>query len=56
MDPENPDEEMIGVMPPSRALKPNIIDVFVRWIMNGMPASAKEAEALSTAPTAAPTP
>ena len=63
MDPENPDEEMIGVMPPSYDLKPNVIDVFVRWIMNGMPRTVGEAAALSvtptpgaTSPTAVPTP
>jgi mono/diheme cytochrome c family protein len=56
MNPEKPDEEMIGVMPPSYTLKPNVIDAFVRWIMNGMPASAAEAASLSTAPTATATP
>jgi mono/diheme cytochrome c family protein len=50
MDPENPDEEMIGVMPPSKALKPNVIEVFIRWIMNGMPQTATEAGALSPTP------
>ncbi len=44
-------EELIGVMPPSRALKPNIVDVFIRWIMNGMPQTAIDAAALFTAPT-----
>jgi hypothetical protein len=60
MDPANPTEELIGVMPPSRALKPNVVDVFVRWIMNGMPRTAEEAAALFVPPTpepqAAPTP
>ena len=57
MDPENPDEELIGVMPPSYALKPNVIDVWVRWIMNGMPRTMGEAAALSvTATPAAPPP
>jgi len=51
MDPENPDEELIGVMPPNKALKPNIIDVFIRWIMNGMPETAEQAAALYVAPT-----
>jgi mono/diheme cytochrome c family protein len=45
-------EEIIGVMPPSRALSPNIVDVFFRWIMNGMPQTAAEAGALS--PTLVP--
>jgi hypothetical protein len=51
MNPEKPDEELIGVMPPSRALKPNIVEVFMRWIMNGMPQTAIDAAALFTAPT-----
>ena len=38
-------------MPPNRSLKPNIIDVFIRWIMNGMPLTAEEAAALFVAPT-----
>jgi len=56
MDPEKPEEEMIGVMPPNRPLKSNILDAFVRWIMNGMPQTAEEAAALSTAPSPTPTP
>ncbi len=51
MDPEKPEEELIGVMPPTRALKPNVVDVFIRWIMNGMPRTTEEAAALSTTPT-----
>ncbi len=51
MDPEKPAEELIGVMPPNRALKPNVVDVFIRWIMNGMPRTAEEAAALSVTPT-----
>ncbi len=54
MDPEKPDEEMIRVMPLTRALKPNVVDVFVRWIMNGMPQTAEEAAALFVAPTPEP--
>ncbi|MBI3161131.1 MAG: c-type cytochrome [Chloroflexi bacterium] len=50
MNPEKPDEVLIGVMPPTRSLKPNIIDVFMRWIMNGMPQTAVDAAALFTAP------
>jgi mono/diheme cytochrome c family protein len=55
MDPEKPDEEMIRVMPLTRALKPDVVDVFVRWIMNGMPQTAEEAAALFVAPTLEPT-
>ena len=51
MNPDKPGEELIGVMPPNRALKPNIVDVFIRWVMNGMPQTATDAAALFTAPT-----
>ena len=51
MNPEKPAEELIGVMPPNRALKPNIVDVFIRWIMNGMPQTAIDAATLFTIPT-----
>lgn len=54
MDPANPGEELIGVMPPKSVLKPNVVDVFVRWIMNGMPKTAEEAAELFVAPTATP--
>lgn len=56
MNPEKPDEELIGVMPPTKALKPDVVDVFVRWVMNGMPQTAAEAAALSTTPTPTPAP
>lgn len=58
-DPEDPGTELIRVMPPTRAMKPNVIDVFVRWVMAGMPRTAEEAAALSVTPTppaGAPTP
>jgi hypothetical protein len=54
MNPEKPDEELIGVMPPNRALKPNVIDVWIRWIMNGMPQTAEDAAALFVPPTPVP--
>ena len=44
-------EEIIGVMPPKSVLKPNVVDVWVRWIMNGMPQNAEEAAALYVSPT-----
>ncbi len=53
MDPANPTEELIGVMPPSRPLRDDVIDVFVRWIMSGMPRTAEDAAALFVAPTPA---
>ena len=49
MNPDNPGEEMIGVMPPTKALKPDVVDAFTRWIMNGMPQTAEDAAALSGA-------
>jgi mono/diheme cytochrome c family protein len=56
MDPANPNEELIGVMPPKTTLKPNVIDVFVRWILNGMPRTAEEAAALFAPLTPEPAP
>jgi mono/diheme cytochrome c family protein len=49
-------EELIGVMPPKTVLKPNVVDVWVRWIMNGMPQTAEDAAALSTIPVETETP
>ena len=43
-------DEIIGVMPPNKALKPEIVDVFIRWVMAGMPGTAEEAGALSPTP------
>lgn len=54
MDPQNPNEEMIGVMPPKGHLKPDAIDAFIRWVMNGMPQSAEEAANLFVVPTPEP--
>lgn len=56
MDPAKPDEELIGVMPPKSTLKPNVVDAFLRWIMNGMPLTAEDAAALFVAPTPEVTP
>ena len=56
MDPEKPNEEMIRVMPLKSVLKQNVIDVFIRWIMGGMPRTKEEAAALFVAPTPEPTP
>lgn len=54
MNPDKPDEEMIGKMPPSKALKPDIVNVFKLWIMNGMPQTATDAAKLSPPVTPAP--
>ena len=48
-------EVIIGVMPPKSVLKPNVVDVFLRWIMNGMPLTAEDAAALFVAPAVVPT-
>jgi mono/diheme cytochrome c family protein len=53
-DPENPGENLIGVMPPKGHLKPDAIDAFLRWVMNGMPKTAEDAAKLYVAPTANP--
>jgi mono/diheme cytochrome c family protein len=50
-DPKDPSKEMIRVMPPNGHLKPDVIDVFVRWIMNGMPKTAEDAAKLFVPPT-----
>ncbi|HUE98782.1 MAG TPA: c-type cytochrome, partial [Anaerolineales bacterium] len=50
MDPANPAEELIGVMPPKGNLKPDAIDAFILWIMNGMPQTAEDAAELSVMP------
>ena len=50
-DPEDPSTELIRTMPPNKDLKPNVVDVFVRWVMNGMPRTAEDAAALFVAPT-----
>jgi mono/diheme cytochrome c family protein len=53
-DSADPAKELIGVMPPNRALQPNVVDVFIRWIMNGMPQTAEDAAKLFTASTGEP--
>jgi len=54
MDPENPDQELVGVMPPKGHLKPNAIEAFVLWILNGMPETAEAAAQLAPASTPEP--
>ena len=53
MDPAAPNTILINSMPPNTKLKADIIDVFKRWIMAGMPKTAPDAAAL---PTSAPAP
>ncbi|GAB4445589.1 MAG: hypothetical protein OHK0041_03200 [Anaerolineales bacterium] len=56
MDPADPTKELIGVMPPKTKLKANVVDAFIRWVMNGMPKTAEEAATLSVTPEAQTTP
>jgi mono/diheme cytochrome c family protein len=42
-----------GPMPPTKALKPEWVDIFERWVLAGMPESAED---LSVIPTVAPEP
>jgi quinol-cytochrome oxidoreductase complex cytochrome b subunit len=55
-DPTDPSKEMIGVMPPKGHLKPDVIDVFIRWILNGMPKTAEDAAKLFVPLVATPRP
>jgi mono/diheme cytochrome c family protein len=58
-DPDDPSKTLVNKMPPKSDLKPNIIEVFKRWIDAGMPQTAADAAALPTptpAPTATPKP
>jgi mono/diheme cytochrome c family protein len=50
-DPSDPSEVLIRKMPPNSTLKPDVVDVFMRWIMAGMPQTAEEAAKLSVTPT-----
>jgi len=42
-----------GPMPPTRPLKPELIEIFERWVMAGLPETAEEAAALSPISTEA---
>jgi mono/diheme cytochrome c family protein len=55
-DPKDPSKEMIRSMPPKGHLKPDAIDAFVRWIMNGMPKTPQDAAKLLVVPSATPAP
>ena len=54
MDPNDPTVELVSQMPPNKLLKDNVIDVFVRWVMAGMPNTAADAALIPT-PTPQPT-
>jgi hypothetical protein len=46
LDPDT-GERIIQQMPPTKLMKEEYIDIFERWILNGMPETAAEAEALN---------
>lgn len=48
LDPE------VGPMPPTKALKPDLLEIFERWVMGGAPITAEEAEALNPTPAYPP--
>jgi mono/diheme cytochrome c family protein len=50
-DPNNSTQTLIRTMPPNGHLSPDVMDVFVRWIMNGMPQTAADAAKIPVAPT-----
>lgn len=50
-DPKDPSQTLIRTMPPNSTLKPDVVDAFTRWIMNGMPQTADDAAKLSATPT-----
>ena len=49
-DPKNPSKDLVRTMPPNKALKEDVINVFRRWIMNGMPQTADQASKLTAVP------
>ncbi|MDZ7844829.1 MAG: c-type cytochrome [Anaerolineales bacterium] len=51
-DPET-GEEITQQMPPTKLLKEEYIAIFEAWVLNGMPETAEQAEALSPTPTPA---
>jgi hypothetical protein len=42
-DPNDPTVELITQIPPNELLKDDIVDVFFRWVMAGMPQTAADA-------------
>ncbi len=49
-DPNNPAQTLIRAMPPTGHLPADVIVVFTRWVMNGMPQTAADAAKLSAKP------
>ena len=57
LDPADPAKELIGVMPPKGHIKPDALDAFILWILNGMPETAEDAAKLYVPPVGnTPTP
>lgn len=54
MDPADPTQERIGVMPPKGHINSDALEAFVLWIMNGMPKTAEDAAKLFMFPTGEP--
>lgn len=54
MDPADPTQEMIGVMPPKGHLSSDALEAFILWIMNGMPETAEDAAKLFMFPAGDP--
>jgi mono/diheme cytochrome c family protein len=44
-----------SAMPPTKALKPELMEIFTRWVLAGMPQTQAEADALQAPPAAEPT-
>jgi hypothetical protein len=44
-----------GPMPPTKALKPELVEIFERWVAGGAPNTAAEAQSLSPTPAASET-
>ncbi len=49
-------EHPVGPMPPSKNLKPEVLDIFIRWVLGGAPNTAVDAAAQSAPAATAPAP
>jgi len=47
-------EYPVGPMPPSKNLKPEVLDIFIRWVLGGAPNTAADAAAQSAPAATAP--
>ncbi len=53
-DPADPSKVLIRSMPPTSTLKPDIVNVLIRWVMAGMPKTAADAAKLTVTPVPTP--